>query len=76
MRYEQRSFRIKGRRYCVGLEPEFWRLLEETAEREHLQLVDLVLQIDQSRALGQSLSSSVRCYLVNRYRRLAEKIPD
>ena len=71
MRFEQRTFRQQGQRYCLRLEPEVWFWLEEIATLRNRRLVELVGDIARDRAKGQSLCSAIRCFAVRFYRRHA-----
>lgn len=68
MGYEQRSFRAGGERYCVRLEPEFWRFVEEVAIARGLSLAWFVRAIDKRRARGQGLGSALRCEVLRHFR--------
>ncbi|MEM1289423.1 MAG: ribbon-helix-helix domain-containing protein [Pseudomonadota bacterium] len=75
MSYEQRNFRAGGERYCVRLEPEFWRLVEEVATARDEPLARFVQAVDQRRARGQGLGSALRCEILRHYRSSSHSIP-
>ena len=71
----KRSVTLDGHRTSFSLEPLFWHLLQEEAERQGKALAALVAEVDRRRADGDSganLSSALRVYLVER---LLERIP-
>ncbi|HKO93230.1 MAG TPA: ribbon-helix-helix domain-containing protein, partial [Polyangiaceae bacterium] len=65
----KRSVTLDGHRTSFSLEPLFWRLLQEEAERQGKALAALVAEVDRRRAedeSGANLSSALRVYLVER----------
>jgi predicted DNA-binding ribbon-helix-helix protein len=61
----KRSLTLHGHRTSLALEPEFWEVIEEMAERAELSLPALVARIDDARSLEPgdeppSLSSALR----------------
>ena len=74
----KRSFSLDGHRTSVSLEAPFWDALREVATAEGQSLAGLVQHIDRSREkadvsggvdVGIGLSSAVRVYLLEHYRR-------
>ena len=64
----KRSVSLDGHRTSFSLEPLFWRLLQEEAERQGKALAAVVAEVDRRRAEEGSanLSSALRVYLVER----------
>lgn len=64
----KRSIRIEGHATSISLEPLFWNMLREAADRRHMSLHRLVALIDVER-IGASpscgLAGAVRLWLVN-----------
>ena len=61
------SVTLHGHRTSVSLEPEFWALLKQVAERNGLSLAALIQSIDDERLnadLRSGLSSALRVYLL------------
>lgn len=58
----KRSVTIDGHRTSISLEPEFWQLLQQEADKRHLPLARLIKQIDRDRA--GNLSSAIRVWLL------------
>jgi predicted DNA-binding ribbon-helix-helix protein len=60
----------------VALEEPFWNALQEIAGTENLSLNNLVTLIDSDRRLANlslNLSSALRIYVTEHYRRLAKQ---
>lgn len=68
MRPKKRSFAIKGHRTSLSLEEPFWSALKELAAEEGQSLADVVSRIDAERG-DTGLSTAVRIYILERYRR-------
>jgi predicted DNA-binding ribbon-helix-helix protein len=66
------SVKISGRHTSVSLEEAFWDLLSEIASIQNISISDLVANIDQERPLGGNLSSAIRVFILEHYRKLAE----
>ena len=66
----KRSFTIDGHRTSISLESAFWETLKEVAREDGLPVARLVQLIDRDRG-NAGLSSSVRVWLLNRFRNLA-----
>lgn len=65
----KRSVKIAGHSTSLSLEGVFWDALKEVAAARRLSLNALIEEIDRGR--GANLSSAVRVYLLNHYRRAA-----
>src|SRR5439155_112240 len=61
MMLKKRSFSLSGHRTSVALEPEFWAVIEQGAQRDGKALAALVAQIDASRG-ERPLASALRLY--------------
>jgi predicted DNA-binding ribbon-helix-helix protein len=69
----KRSLAIDGHKTSVSLESAFWSALKEIAAHEGISVpTTLVTRVDSDRQ-HPNLSSVVRLYVVDHYRRLAEK---
>jgi len=55
----KRSVLLSGHATSIALEPEFWAVLDEMAERRGISLAALVVGIDRTRA-GRPLASACR----------------
>jgi predicted DNA-binding ribbon-helix-helix protein len=67
----KRSVEIAGHKTSISLEPLFWQLLKEAAEREQLPINALVAQIDVQRIAANcppGLASAIRLWLVSTLR--------
>jgi predicted DNA-binding ribbon-helix-helix protein len=65
----KRSFTIGGHRTSISLEAPFWDALRDIAKREKQSLAQLVQSIDVQRNDDGGLSSSVRIWILNYFRR-------
>jgi predicted DNA-binding ribbon-helix-helix protein len=68
----KRSLVIGTRKTSITLETPFWEALREIAASEALTPGQVVTRIDQDRQHA-NLSSAIRLFVLNHYRRLAEK---
>ncbi len=68
----KRSFSIKGHRTSISLEAPFWDALREAAAEQKLTLAGLVAQIDDKRGDDGGLSTAVRIWVLDYFRRRAE----
>lgn len=68
MRPIKRSFAIKGHRTSISLEAPFWEALKDVAAEDGVTLAAVVAQVDAERG-SSGLSSAVRIWLLDRYRR-------
>jgi predicted DNA-binding ribbon-helix-helix protein len=66
----KRSLAIDGHKTSISLEAAFWGALKEIAARERISVPALVTRIDTERQ-HPNLSSVVRLYVVDHYRRQA-----
>ena len=71
-RVRKRTIRLGGRNTSVGLEDEFWEGLKEIAREHNLPLSNLLADIHKQREHA-NLSSVIRLYVLEYYRRLAEE---
>ena len=63
----KRSVSIAGHKTSISLEPLFWEMLREAAEREGLAINALVARIDEERIRAETppgLASAIRTWLV------------
>jgi predicted DNA-binding ribbon-helix-helix protein len=67
----KRSIVVAGHKTSVSLEDDFWDALKEIARVNRVTLSDLVGSLDEKRQHG-NLSSSVRLFVLNHYRRRDE----
>ncbi|GBR10984.1 ribbon-helix-helix domain-containing protein [Gluconobacter frateurii] len=56
----KRSLSLSGHRTSVALEPEFWAVLDQMAERQKLNFSALVASIDAKRTPDRPLASALR----------------
>ena len=64
----KRSVEIAGHKTSISLEPLFWDLLREAAEREGVPINALVARIDAERIVAPSppgLASAIRLWLTS-----------
>jgi predicted DNA-binding ribbon-helix-helix protein len=71
----RRSIYIEGRKSTAHVESLFWTSLKEIAETEKVKLGELISRIDRDRDTA-NLSSAIRLYVLDHYRRLAEAAAD
>jgi predicted DNA-binding ribbon-helix-helix protein len=71
LRIRKRSINIGAHKTSLTLEEDFWQGLKEIAAIRNLSLSKLVVAIDTDRD-GDNLSSVIRLYVLDHYRRLAE----
>lgn len=60
----KRSLILAGHDTSVALEPTFWAVLERMIASQNVTLVQLVTQVDATRAPDQSLASALRVHAV------------
>ena len=68
----KRSIVIAGHKTSLSLEAAFWVSLKDIASRERISVAALVDRIDTDREHA-NLSSALRLYVLEHYRRLAEE---
>ena len=68
----KRSVVIGQQKTSIGLEDAFWFSLKDVAAKEGIPVSQLISRINADRQHA-NLSSAVRLYLLNYYRRLAEQ---
>jgi predicted DNA-binding ribbon-helix-helix protein len=66
---------INGHKTSVGLEDDFWTALKEIASDQGLSMNQLVSSIEDQQRQGINISSAIRLYVLEHYRRLAENAP-
>ena len=65
----KRSVQIAGHKTSISLEPLFWEMLKEAAEREGTAINALVARIDAERIKSETppgLASAIRVWLVSK----------
>lgn len=70
----KRSVEIAGHKTSISLEPLFWAMLQEAAEREKAPINALVARIDAERIASDTppgLASAIRVWLVSRQARFS-----
>ena len=65
----KRSLTIRGHRTSVSLEPEFWSAFIEIAAEQGVPANQLAAEIDERRDISQGLSSSLRVFVLEHFRR-------
>lgn len=68
MSLTKRSMTIAGHRTSLALEPEFWNVLDQCAQREAVSLPQLIARIDDQRASShpdRPLASAARVYALS-----------
>ena len=68
----KRSIVIAGHRTSISLEDTFWKALKDIAKKRGETLSDIVAAIDDKRQdgnLGGNLSSAIRVFVLDHYRR-------
>jgi predicted DNA-binding ribbon-helix-helix protein len=63
----KRSIVVTGHKTSVSLEDAFWNGLKEIARERHMNLSEVVAEIDAQRQHG-NLSSALRLFVLNFYR--------
>ena len=72
----KRSLTIAGHRTSISLEEPFWQAMSQVAAARGVSPSAIVAEIDEIRGEA-SLSSAIRVYLLEYYRRQAEgRAPD
>ena len=71
----KRSIVIAGHKTSISVEDEFWDALGEIATRRGVTMSALVSKIDSDRQ-HNNLSSTIRLFVLNHYRALAERRAD
>ena len=72
LRRTKRSIVIAGHKTSLSLEAGFWLALKEIAAQEATPVSQLVNRIDTHREHA-NLSSTIRVYVLDHYRRLADE---
>lgn len=68
MAFVKRSLSLHGHRTSLGLEPEFWEVVDEHVAAEQRSLASLIAEIDDNRDPDDPLSSAVRVWVVRKIR--------
>ena len=63
------SVSLSGHQTSVSLEDEFIVALREIATRRRVPIATMIAEIDATRKLGDNLSSAIRVWIVNYYRK-------
>jgi predicted DNA-binding ribbon-helix-helix protein len=69
----KRSIVVAGHKTSVSLEEAFWNGMKEISSIRNMTLSDLVGEIDAGRQQG-NLSSAIRLYVLDYFRRMAERV--
>ena len=67
----KRSVEIDDRKTSISLEDAFWTALQEIAALQNVRPSELIATINRHRDHA-NLSSTIRLYVLNHYRQLAE----
>ena len=65
----KRSVTIRGHRTSVSLERPFFEALQDIAAERDIALAALVAQVDAGRSGEENLSSALRVFVLDHYRR-------
>ncbi|MCB1548942.1 MAG: ribbon-helix-helix domain-containing protein [Hyphomicrobiaceae bacterium] len=65
----KRSVTIRGHRTSVSLERPFFEALQDIAAERDIALAALVAQVDAGRTGEENLSSALRVFVLDHYRR-------
>ena len=74
----KRSVEIAGHKTSISLEPLFWDMLREAAEREKAPINAIVARIDAERIASETppgLASAIRLWLASRQAEPADSSP-
>ncbi len=63
------SVSLSGHQTSVSLEDEFIVALREIAARRRVPIATMIAEIDATRKLGDNLSSAIRVWILNYYRK-------
>lgn len=63
------SVSLSGHQTSVSLEDEFIMALREIAARRRVPIATMIAEIDATRKLGDNLSSAIRVWILNYYRK-------
>lgn len=75
----KRSVEIAGHKTSISLEPLFWDMLRQAAEREKAPINAIVARIDAERIASETppgLASAIRLWLASRQAESAGSSPD
>ncbi len=65
----KRSVTIDGHRTSISVEGPFWQAVRDIAAERGLRVSELLAEIDHARRPGGNLSSSIRIYALDWYRK-------
>lgn len=65
----KRSVNILGHATSITLENEFWQELKNIAKQNKKPLRTLIAEIDEQKELDTSLSSAIRLYVLNSFKK-------
>ncbi|MCP4381004.1 MAG: ribbon-helix-helix domain-containing protein [Hyphomicrobiales bacterium] len=65
----KRSITIAGHRTSIWIEDEFWQALAEIAVERAESVSAVIADIDRGRSSRQNLSSAIRVFVLDHYRR-------
>lgn len=65
----KRSVAIRGHRTSISLEQPFFDALGEIAVKRAISVASLIGEIDDTRPRNSNLSSAIRVYVLERYRK-------
>ncbi len=63
------SVSLSGHQTSISLEPEFISALREIATHRRISVAALIAEIDSTRKLGDNLSSAIRIWILNYFRK-------
>ena len=72
---QKRSINLSGRKTSMSLEDQFWLALKEIASDRNMPLRALVAEIEAGRDRA-NLSSALRVYVLEHYKRLRAEVDD
>ena len=67
----KRSVLIAGRKTSVSLEEPFWSVMREISDKRGVTLNHLVSAIDSDRQQNSNLSSAIRLFVLDHYKKRA-----
>lgn len=63
------SVSLSGHQTSISLEDEFLAALREIASKRQISIAALIAEIDDTRKLGDNLSSAIRVWILNYIRK-------
>jgi predicted DNA-binding ribbon-helix-helix protein len=70
----KRSIVIDRRKTSISIEDVFWTSIKDIARARSVTLSELIASIDQARGAGTNLSSAIRVFILDHYRRRLEEL--